>query len=774
MSKLNLLTFFCLLFFGNIFSQLKIKGVVIDQNNKPIELAEVILLSIDSTAIKNEFTDQNGLFLIEEIKGNYILEIRQIGTILFSQKLVLENQLDLGIIKVESLIRLEEVVVTPTKKLMERKVDRLVFNVENSISAIGSDAIDVLNVTPSVKIQSDVISIIGKSGVEVMINNKKTGLSGDELLAYLKSIRSENISKIEVITNPSVKYDSEGNSGIINIVLKKNGKLGLSGATTSSVSKAKFWNFNNGLNLNFQNEQFKISWNNNLSNFKNQSLENNKIETPTQVLENDSKRVFSGSNLSSNLSLDYKLSDNSNLGFVYNIVKRNIIGNGETSSLIQNFSTQQIASFSRNDANGIVNSFNLYYTYNLDKSGKKLSLEGNYISNRIENNVVNTSDSSTYSSLFNTIDNNFRIQSAQVDFQLPNKFCQIETGAKITQTNSNSDTNYTENTTTLDNNSFEIDEKIAALYITSSKEINAKWTTSIGFRYEHTNLNVLPQNSDEVKNIYDNLFPTASLLYNQNDTTSWSLNYNSRISRPNYNDLNPYQFYFNSYSYTTGNPYLKASISHNIEFSFTRNNLNITFYGSRLLNGSGIIARIDNDIQVNRNENYFNENSIGFNASYSYTLLKVWEIDFYLDGHYEKATSTILEPSSFEGWNGYFSINNSLILNKSKTFLLYANFWQTPKNRTDYRDVNSNANFSTGLRYSMLNKNLQMSLSVRDLFRQEIKSGTFVIENGTNFYRNYYDARRLTLSLNYKFGSNKVKGNQKNISSDEKERTIKE
>lgn len=771
MHKISFL-FFLISFIS--FSQIKISGQIKDEKNNPVEFIEVQLQNKDSIIFKSELTNVDGKFILETEKGEYTLIVRQLGVIYYKQKTSVYQNANIDVIKIKvKEQQLQEILITSKRKLLERKSDRLIFNIENSISATGGDAMDALSITPGLKVQGENITIIGKSGVDVMINNKKTQLTGNDLIAYLKTVRSENISKIEVITNPSAKYDSEGNSGLVNIIIKKNLNKGVNGSLQSTINKGYYWNFNNGLNLNYQDDKLKISWKGNLVNIKSKSLEYNKIENIGESLENNTNRDFYGANMSSYINIDYSLTEKSSFGFVYNISKRDIDGNGKTNTIIQNSTFQSVNSTTNSTSDGLINSLNGYYIYNINKEGKKISIEGNYITNSTDNNTNNNS-SFIYTNLNNTKNSTFKIKTVQIDFELPNKWCKIETGAKITSTDSNNEINSIENNNITANNLFLLNEKISALYLTSSKEISKKWTIDLGLRYEFTHLNITPESSNELTSKYDNIFPTMSVLFNQNENTSWSMNYNKRLSRPKFEDLNPYQYYNNSYSYSTGNPYLKPSISHNIELNYTYKNINMSLYGSRLLEGSGGVTSVQNDFQISKMENYYDENSFGFNMNYTHKLFKVWESTLYGDGHFEKAKSDILQKSTFNGWNGYFSSNNSVILNKSKTLVFFANYWQTTKTKTNFRTIQPNSNLSLGFRYSLFDKKLQLSFTVRDALKQEYKKGVTILENGTNTYNNYYDARRFIFSMNYKFGSKKVKANQKNINSEEQNRTIKE
>lgn len=204
------------------FAQNTITGKIVGQANEPIEYAEVILHTLDSIAIKSELTNEEGVFTFKDIaRGTYKLNIQYFSQNIFSKIIKLEGSLDLETIITDAGLNLSEVVITGKKPLIERKVDRLVFNVENSVAATGGNGLDALKLTPRIKVQNDEISMIGKGSVAVLINDRIVPMSGTDLATYLKSLNAEDIKSIEVISNPPAKYSAEGNSGLVNIVFKK-------------------------------------------------------------------------------------------------------------------------------------------------------------------------------------------------------------------------------------------------------------------------------------------------------------------------------------------------------------------------------------------------------------------------------------------------------------------------------------------------------------------------------------------------------------------------
>ncbi len=237
----------------------KITGKVVTSINSPVDFAEIILITKDSVAIKSELTNEKGDFMLEAQRGWYKLQIRQTKKILFSKNIELNDDLDLGIITVDNVNQLESVTVVSKKKLVERKVDRLVFNVENSINASGGDALDALSVTPGVRVQNDKITIIGKSTLAVMIDDKIVQLTEEELSNYLKSIPSDAIKSIEVITTPPAKYEAAGNSGLVNIILKKAKKDSWNALIGSTYIQRKYAEGSVMGNFNYNKNKLSIS-----------------------------------------------------------------------------------------------------------------------------------------------------------------------------------------------------------------------------------------------------------------------------------------------------------------------------------------------------------------------------------------------------------------------------------------------------------------------------------------------------------------------------------
>ena len=209
------------LFTASIFAQTEIKGQVIDQN-MPIAYANIILKNSNNEIVTGVTSDFDGYFTINTKKGNYKLTISYVGYTNYNKDINLENNINLGVVTLqEDSSQLDEVVITSRKKLIEQKADRVVFNVENSITASSGDALDALKVAPGLQVQNGIIKMFGKGTPRVMVNNKMVPLTNEELIGYLNSLSASDIKKIEIIATPPAQYDASGNGGLINIILKE-------------------------------------------------------------------------------------------------------------------------------------------------------------------------------------------------------------------------------------------------------------------------------------------------------------------------------------------------------------------------------------------------------------------------------------------------------------------------------------------------------------------------------------------------------------------------
>jgi hypothetical protein len=385
----------------------------------------------------------------------------------------------------DSVQQLSTVTVNGRKPVFERKIDRLVFNVQNSPALVGQDLIRVLETTPMILVTDRGISISGKSSVAVMINDKLLQLSGTELINYLRSLRAENIERIEVITTPPAKYDAEGNSGLINIIVKKNPNAGWSGSVSSSYTQRKWASVNNSATVNYQSSRFAASIKPRQYNIKVHAVEDLKVAASPLTTEqhDDRKDLTDGAGV--NVSMEYQLSKYSNLGLIYDV------GGGHVNKDVQNrfgfirdnkldsLSFTQSKQRSKRDFQVA----NLYYDVKFDSLGRKLSINGNYMQlspfTNTDFNTLNSANEHTDTVLL-TSDVRYKIFSGQADLTLPYKFAVIETGLKYSEISNVSDIGYLYKWSgsylkdPAKSNLFDYKERIYAGYISLSRDFSKK------------------------------------------------------------------------------------------------------------------------------------------------------------------------------------------------------------------------------------------------------------------------------------------------------------
>lgn len=685
----------------------------------------------------------------------------------------------------DTVQNIKGVIINAPKKLITKKVDRLVYNVEKSIASQGSDAVEALANTPLIKVDENfnIISIAGKGAVSVMVNDRMLNLSGNDLMNYLKSIRSNNISKIEVITTPPAKYEAQGNSGIINIILKKNPNMGWSGSLGSTLIQRTYTGVSDDATLNFQNEKINATFNLSYYNSAKRSVENYSIIGITESAIQHTVRKDMGKTLSPNLSFNFKLSKKSDIGFIYNLGNwdggMDILNNSDYYN--QNSLYQTLVTNTTHREKNPSQTLNTYYELKIDSLGKKLSLGANYYTTKNTTNVdfstVNLKANSEVETVKTFSEINPTIFSAQADLSLPYKFVNIETGAKFNAFKNSADLKYfnlISNSYVLQENRsnvFNYDEKNYALYLSLSKDFNEKWSAKAGLRYEDAFVNAYsPQNSDEIKYSYGKLFPSFYLTYKPNTHHTFSFNYSKRIDRPSMWSLNPFKWYSNPYSYSSGNPLLQPSYNHNFELGYVfKNSLSFTFYFQRLLNGYSQYSHLDGLQAISTYANYYNQNSLGLSVNYAKNFYKWWEANMSLNGYLTKSTVFNIDAVGQKGQGFDYSVYNTFTLNKAKSLFFLLNFSQSLPSRSNNSYIHTFTDLNSGLKMSLMEKKLQINLVVSNILAQKY-SGDLFFENNTQHFNNYWDGRHLKLSVLYTFGNDKVSGANKQVDFDEKNR----
>ncbi|QQT25736.1 TonB-dependent receptor [Sphingobacterium spiritivorum] len=775
--------------------QIWVKGRIINLSRQPVEFVHINLLNKDSVRIHQAFTDSLGYFSIQTSKGDYQLVIEQFGKEFKNIPLLLRQDTTLADVEIDEVTELDGVTVTGRKKQIEQKVDRLVFHVENSTFATGGTALDALKATPTVRVQNENISIVGKGNVLVMIDDRLQRMSEEDVAVFLKSIPADNIKSIEVITTPPAKYDAEGNSGLINIKLK--------------TAKANSWTANIGTTYTQKtyagsNLQGLFNYNHNrLSLQTSMSKGTEKLSTRsdrrifyTDELWTEEVRNKSVSSIwSLGLGADYKITDKWSTGVKYlgSFTDRTSANNPLTTRF--NASNEIINSYITSDVEAHnkpeMNALNWYHNLALDSSGKNITMDldyfrykkGDYRSfagHELDPNrtpIPNSYFSSTNSNI-NTIKN----YSGKIDVSLPYNWANLSFGGKISYTNTNNDLQVYDNLSgtpilnTDQSNVFNYKEYNEALYFSAHRKLNEHWETQFGMRMEATQTEGYSANLNQAnKNNYIRFFPTAYVTYVPNDSNSFSLNYSRRIRRPDFDYLNPFVIRTSPYYYSEGNPFLKPSFIDNLEFSYIyKQKWMSSVYFSRVSDFGQELSIVDPVNNVTRSTplNYADTYQIGYSTYYNFSKWSWWNSFTGFNVNYQHVKSKTNFVESVDGYNAYFYSNNDFTLNSSKSIFFGLNYGLQLPGRYQIFHISRLHIMDISMKFLLLNKNLTLTVTGEDLLNAQRPLISYYSNGIKNDVRSYHDSRGFRISVSYKFGNKEIKSRQRNFGNEEeRERT---
>ena len=760
-----------------------IKGNVIDEKQQTLSFANVVLLKADSTIITGTITDEKGVFSISRHPDAKYLNVSYVGYVPQYLKIATDT---VGMIQLlPDVSMLGEVAVVGSRPVIKRKVDRLVFNVEASPLSQGSTALDLLKQTPLVKATENSIGIIGKSGVKVMLNGKLSYLSANDLMQYLKTLQSDDVESIEVITTPPSRYDAGGNGGMINIITKRNPNEGLNGTLGTSYTQRSFAGENVNATMNYRTSRTFLSLKLRQNHNKGTVDENYVITQPEKSQTSNTKRIDTFNNYGANITLEQQLSSSSSIGAVYDFSygKDNNDTDNSYSYMSVNSLDSLLTTQSLQKGTTRVHTLNAYYDLKLDTSGKKLGLVANFMHHSPDKDVSFTTlnhadDTKTVVHEPNNI--TYRIWTGEANLELPFSWLNIESGVKYSDIRNLSDMKYY-NLVGNDYvanpgrcNEFDYNEKTIAGYVSAKRKFNSHFSVQAGLRYEHTFVKGVTPHSDveDVKTDYGKLFPTIYLSYTVNPSNILNINYARRINRPYFRAINPFKWYTNPNNIDEGNPQLKPSYADNVELNYIfRSNLSATVYYQREDNAYGQMMYVNNDnTTYSTYENIYNNRQFGVNLSYNLRMLNWWNM--FLTGNYVYNKSEI-KADGYLAQNGHsfdFRVNNTISFDRERRFQLFLNYSHNFPYHVGITYDSSYANFSAGFKGAFMDNNLIFSIYGNDLFKQDLVKRKKVSVYNTQHYNNFYDSQYLRVSVTYKWGNKKIKTKSKSISFKERNR----
>ncbi|MBS1512648.1 MAG: TonB-dependent receptor [Bacteroidetes bacterium] len=775
----------------------KVTGSIKDGGQqKIIDAASVSLLKAkDSGLVKVAITDKDGNFVIENVKeGSYLVLATSVGHMkTYSNTFTVsasQPEVNVGVLQlIPAEKSLAGVTVTSSKKpFIERKADKTVLNVESSISSTGSTALEVLEKAPGVTVDKDGnISLKGKQGVLIMVDGKPTYLSSAELTNMLRNMSSNQLDQIEIMTNPSAKYDASGRAGIINIKTKKNKQKGFNGSASTAYTQGVYSRTSNSLNLNYKSG--KVNLFSTLSgNYRNgyQDLDiyrryTNPDNSTKAIFEQNSFRSRHGGNYSAKVGADYYVSNKTTLGIVLSGVTNPQVESGDNTSYLKGSTgtidsiVQAISSEHNKWKNGAVN-FNLRHQF--DSTGKEITFDADYLRYNAtkDQNFYNNSYTPDWlfkdgDHLLGDLPSRISIYSAKTDYTQPlNKGAKLEAGLKASFVETDNTAGYYNvvgNSKTPDydkTNRFDYKENINAAYVNYNKEMK-KWSIQTGLRLENTNYQGHqfgnPTKTDSsFKNSYTSLFPTLFVGYNPTEKNQFSFSYGRRINRPDYEDLNPFLFFLDKYTYGAGNPFLKPMYSHVLEASHTyKQFLTTTLSYSYTKDLFSETFRQKDFATIVSQGNYGSMQDASVSVNAQVPVAKWLNTNIYTEARYQQFKGILYGDDVNVSATMYLvNVNNQLKLGKGWSGEVSG--WYRTKGIEGQIKIKSLGQLNTGVQKQVLKNKGTIKLSVNDILNTRNPHGNINFQNTEAQFTQHSDNRVATLSFSYRFGK-PIKGLQK-------------
>ena len=805
MKKLLLITL-PLLFCAAVTNAQKITGNVKDDQGKALSGATVTLKKVkDSALVKLEATNAAGQFSFTSItSGNYFVAVSYTGHVAkTSAAFEVSGAGDITVPDValtKASGQLKEVVVAARKPMIEVKADKTILNVEGSVNAVGQDALELLRKSPGVMVdKDDNLTLSGKNGVQVYIDGRPTPLSGKDLSDYLKTLQSSSIEAIEIITNPSAKYDAAGNAGIINIRLKKNKSYGTNGSVNAGYNQGITPKYNGGFSLNNRNKYVNVFGNYSYNDNTNENNINLYREVLDTLFDQKSKLKITNKSHNFKTGVDYFINKRSTIGFMangsfadqeFNNYSRTEISYIPTKLTDRILIADNTNKNKKNNINGNVN-----YRY-ADSSGHELNIDADYgayrnKSNQYQPNVYwdPTQTTPLYSRIYRfNAPTDINIYSFKTDYEQNFKKGRLGLGGKVSFVESNNDFNrYDVNPDThqetLDlerSNVFDYKENVNAGYINYNRQFKG-FMIQAGVRVENTHAtgrstglkwdgsSYVAYDSTFTRD-YTNLFPSAAITLNKKPMSQFNFTYSRRIDRPNYQDLNPFEFKLDEYTYRKGNTGLRPQYTNSFGITHTyKYRLNTTLNYSHVKDiFAALIDVTDKSKSYMTQKNLATQDIVSLNISYPFQY-KWYSIFGNLNAYYShyKADLGVDRKVDLDVYAFNVFAQQTFRLGKGWTgemsgFYTSPSIWQgTIKSSTIW-------SIDGGFQKAILKGNGNIKASVSDIFRTLKWKGTSNFAGQSLVASGNFESRQLKLNFTYRFGNSQVKAaRQRKIGTEE-------
>jgi len=786
---------------SNTSNSIIISGKVIDSKSKqPLEYATIIIKNTVTKDISGGVTNLDGSFSIEIPKATYTIDVAFISfqSIKFPKENIISDK-DLGVIKLsEATNGLDEIVIVAEKTTVDIRLDKKIFNIGKDLSIRGGNASDVLGNVPSVQVSVEgTVSLRGNENVTILIDGRPSALVGMNGAEALRQIPAEAIEKVEVITSPSARYDAEGTAGILNIILRKNKLIGFNGSLQLDLGFPA--RAGNAFNANWRTEKWNL--------FTNTGFRYN--ETPGNA--------FSDSDFLSNTAQNAKVTENRNFGRLGRSIFTSFGAEyylTENSSIIGNIvfnggndddvNTNKIDRFNvlgdLNEATFRTESeseseqriqYTLDYVNNFDNNGKKLSINGQYSSER-EDILNDITEIDTQVNLLNDLEQVLENQNEnsgllQIDYVNPvGENIQYEAGYRgnyrdIFNSFYLAEREDFENNGPLIpdtglNNSFNYEELINAAYVQYGQKFN-RISLLVGLRYEHTSLEIVQEISTTKNKInYGKLFPTINLGFEFKDGENITLGYNRRIRRPRGRSLNPFPSRSSESNVYSGNIDLNPVITDAIDLGYLKRwdkfTISTSIYYNisndnweRIQEDTGMLTDNGDPITKRFPINLSTQERTGLELTLNYKPFKVWNInsdfnvyDVTSKGNYTNTSTNVTQNFDFKNTSYFIRLNQKITLPSAVDLQINTNYSGPSENA----QTKSKGVFSLNIAASkdLFNEKASLSLNFSDVFNTRISQRKTIIPDFLEQYSEFqWREPQLRISFVYRFNQKKKKVN---------------
>ncbi len=779
-----------------------ITGTVLTENGDGADGSTVLLLKYKDSSIVNSTTAaRNGSFRMADVQpGSYLLLLSKAG---YSKQYAGPFNVTPGdvyaipnLILKASVKQLNEVSVTGSRPEIEAEPGKVILNVQNSILAQGNSAFDILKQSPGVRVDnSGNISIIGREDALITIDDKPTNLTGEDLVSVLRGIQANMIDRIELITSGSAKYDA-ATGGIINIVLKKGLNTGFNASATGVAGYGKYYKSSVGLVLNDRTENFNIFGNYNYTDNKNFHTINTDREIDFENVLSDYQTNYQSIQQNHvntfGLGTDFYLSKSQTIGFFVNgsITNDNFAKSNNLNIYNQSvFDSTIVANSSLNRHISRVN-YNLNYRGKLDTMGKTLSADVNYITydrssaEYITNDFYDAAGDQYRNPLLlqDLTPSNIKVWISKLDFSDPlSKTAKFEAGLKFSDAMSSNDIEFGPLVDGLyiDDpgypNHFNYNEMVNAAYADYQNQYD-KFNLTAGLRAEQTIAKGTSNIAGQIVNSnYTDLFPQALLVYRYSDKTDFSLSYNRGITRPGYEEINPFLYYIDLYDYRAGNPALKPEYSNNIELSYSHDkSFTVTLYSTIISQSYEFRYFEQNDtskININTPKNFGDIYNYGIRVLLPVTFTRWWTADFKADIAYQRYVAYPENGNLNKGTQDVIlSGTQRFTISPTVAAELFANY-ESPS-FYGISQFKSNYYVDAGISKQLFQKRGTLRLSATDIFNTKRDRYSTNYENLDMYTVDKVESQIVKLTFTYRVGKTSLKATVHHPGYDEEQKRL--